>query len=158
MLFRRQMRPTLSAIARAAINRTNAPNSTGTKTEAGKHRSALNALSHGLTGQIIVLPSDDGFVFSDDEFHAYIHRNTARKRPNTPETMPRKERTDHSFPNPQITPSPKMRRQWTERSVLFFRSVGSSLRAPSSTTGSCILPSCRVQMLPDSFTILMAGR
>jgi hypothetical protein len=55
------MRPILSAsaIARADINRANAQHSTGPKTEAGKQRSALNALRHGLTGQIIVLPSDD---------------------------------------------------------------------------------------------------
>jgi hypothetical protein len=41
------------------INKANAQHSTGPKTEAGKQRSSLNALRHGLTGQIIVLPSDD---------------------------------------------------------------------------------------------------
>jgi hypothetical protein len=44
---------------RAEINRANAQYSTGPRTQAGKQRSALNALRHGLTGQIIVLPSDD---------------------------------------------------------------------------------------------------
>lgn len=44
---------------RAAINRANSQHSTGPRTETGKQRSALNALRHGLTGQIIVLPSDD---------------------------------------------------------------------------------------------------
>jgi len=44
---------------RAEINKANAQHSTGPKTQAGKERSALNALRHGLTGQIIVLPSDD---------------------------------------------------------------------------------------------------
>jgi hypothetical protein len=44
---------------RADINRANAQHSTGPKTESGKQKSALNALRHGLTGQIIVLPSDD---------------------------------------------------------------------------------------------------
>jgi hypothetical protein len=44
---------------RAEINKANAQHSTGPKTKAGKERSALNALRHGLTGQIIVLPSDD---------------------------------------------------------------------------------------------------
>ena len=44
---------------RAEINRANAQHSTGPKTEAGKKRSSLNALRHGLTGQIIVLPADD---------------------------------------------------------------------------------------------------
>ena len=41
------------------INRANAQHSTGPKTETGKQRSSLNALRHGLTGQTIVLPSDD---------------------------------------------------------------------------------------------------
>jgi len=41
------------------INRANSQHSTGPKTEAGKHRSSLNALRHGLTGQTIVLPTDD---------------------------------------------------------------------------------------------------
>jgi hypothetical protein len=49
------MIPTL----RVKINQQNAQHSTGPKTEAGKQRSSLNALRHGLTGQIIVLPSDD---------------------------------------------------------------------------------------------------
>ena len=44
---------------RAEINRANAQNSTGPRTEAGKQRSSLNALRHGLTGQTVVLPSDD---------------------------------------------------------------------------------------------------
>ena len=42
-----------------SINQANAQHSTGPKTESGKQRSSLNALRHGLTGQIIVLPSDD---------------------------------------------------------------------------------------------------
>ena len=53
MLFERQMSSSLST------NRANAQHSTGPKTEAGKRRSSLNALRHGLTGQIIVLPTDD---------------------------------------------------------------------------------------------------
>ena len=44
---------------RAAINKANAQKSTGPRTEAGKQRSSLNALRHGLTGQTIVLPSED---------------------------------------------------------------------------------------------------
>jgi hypothetical protein len=41
------------------INRANAQHSTGPKTEAGKWRSSLNALRHGLTGQIVVMPTED---------------------------------------------------------------------------------------------------
>src|SRR5712692_5210601 len=46
-------------LARAARNRENASHSTGPKTEAGKQRSCLNALRHGLTGHTIVLPTED---------------------------------------------------------------------------------------------------
>jgi hypothetical protein len=44
---------------RTKINRANAQHSTGPKTEAGKQRSSLNALRHGLTGQIVVMPTED---------------------------------------------------------------------------------------------------
>ena len=46
-------------IDRAQINRNNAYHSTGPKTEAGKQRSCLNALRHGLTGQTVVMPAED---------------------------------------------------------------------------------------------------
>jgi hypothetical protein len=41
------------------INRNNAQHSTGPKSEAGKWRSSLNALRHGLTGQVVVMPTED---------------------------------------------------------------------------------------------------
>ena len=48
-----------NGLDRSAINRANAAKSTGPRTEAGKQRSSLNALRHGLTGQTIVLPTED---------------------------------------------------------------------------------------------------
>jgi hypothetical protein len=59
----------MSTPNRAEINRANAQHSTGPKTEAGKKQSSLNALRHGLTGQIVVMPSED--------LHAYqLHLNS----------------------------------------------------------------------------------
>jgi hypothetical protein len=44
---------------RAAINATNAQKSTGPRTAAGKQRSSLNALRHGLTGHVVVLATEE---------------------------------------------------------------------------------------------------
>jgi hypothetical protein len=44
---------------RASINRANSQHSTGPRTDAGKQRSSLNAIRHGLTAQTAVLPSED---------------------------------------------------------------------------------------------------
>jgi hypothetical protein len=49
----------MSTPNRAEINRANSLHSTGPITEAGKQRSALNALRPGLTGQTVVMPSED---------------------------------------------------------------------------------------------------
>jgi hypothetical protein len=49
----------MSTPNRAEINRSNSLHSTGPITEAGKQRSSLNALRHGLTGQTVVMPNDD---------------------------------------------------------------------------------------------------
>ncbi len=50
-------------IDRAAVNRANAQHSTGPRTEAGKQRSSLNALRHGLTAASAVLPSEDAAAY-----------------------------------------------------------------------------------------------
>jgi hypothetical protein len=41
------------------INQANAQHSTGPRTEAGKQRSSLNALRHGLSSRIVVMPTED---------------------------------------------------------------------------------------------------
>jgi hypothetical protein len=51
--------PDHTEINRAEINKANAQHSTGPKTPEGKQRSSLNALRHGLTGQIVVMPTED---------------------------------------------------------------------------------------------------
>jgi len=44
---------------RATVNKANAQHSTGPTTRSGKLRSCLNALTHGLTGRTVLLPSED---------------------------------------------------------------------------------------------------
>ena len=51
--------PATTNATRAAINRPNSQQSTGPRTAAGKQRSSLNALRHGLTAASAVLPSED---------------------------------------------------------------------------------------------------
>jgi hypothetical protein len=58
-LARRSACPQPDAGQRAATNRANSLHSTGPRTEPGKQRSSLNALSHGLTARTAVLPSED---------------------------------------------------------------------------------------------------
>src|SRR5579863_649450 len=48
---------------RASTNRANAQHSTGPRTEAGKQRSSLNAIRHGLTAASPVLPSEDSAAY-----------------------------------------------------------------------------------------------
>ena len=67
--------PHNTKIHRTKINRKNSQHSTGPKTEAGKQRSSLNALRHGLTGQIVVMPTEDLAAYQlhlesfADEYH-----------------------------------------------------------------------------------------
>jgi len=54
------MQPSASvSVFRATINQLNAQKSTGPRTDAGKQRSSLNALRHGLTARSPVLESED---------------------------------------------------------------------------------------------------
>ena len=50
---------------RAAANRANSQHSTGPRTAAGKQRSSLNALRHGLTAASAVLPSEDQAAYEE---------------------------------------------------------------------------------------------
>ena len=59
----------MSTPNRTEINRANSQHSTGPKTDAGKQRSSLNALRHGLTGQLVVMPTED--------LQAYQHHLTS---------------------------------------------------------------------------------
>src|SRR6266852_3759344 len=61
---------------RTARNRANAAHSTGPKTEAGKQRSCLNALRHGLTGHTIILPKEDL-----DAYHDFTDKSFAEFKP-----------------------------------------------------------------------------
>jgi hypothetical protein len=60
---------------RAETNRANSLHSTGPKTPEGKKTSSLNALRHGLTGQIVVMPTEDLEAYQHhlksfaDEYH-----------------------------------------------------------------------------------------
>ena len=65
----------MTSPSRTKINRANSQHSTGPKTEAGKQRSSLNALRHGLSGQIVVMPTEDLAAYQShlksfaDEYH-----------------------------------------------------------------------------------------
>src|SRR5262245_33463598 len=59
-----------------AANRANAQKSTGPTTEKGKKRSCLNAMRHGLTAQLHIMPEEDAEPF--DEF---LGRNLVKLAP-----------------------------------------------------------------------------
>ena len=64
---------------RAAINRANAQHSTGPSTDAGKHRSSRDAITHGLTAETAVLPSEDLAAFQ-----RHVQQFLDEYRPATP--------------------------------------------------------------------------
>ena len=53
----------MASTYRSAANAANAQKSTGPRTQAGKHRTRLNAYRHGLTGQIQLLTADEHEAF-----------------------------------------------------------------------------------------------
>jgi hypothetical protein len=65
----------MSTPHRTEINRANSHHSTGPKSHEGKKKSSLNALRHGLTGQIVVMPTEDLAAYQlhlksfTDEYH-----------------------------------------------------------------------------------------
>src|SRR5580698_2122404 len=67
------MSSTLNVVQMEA-NRRNAQHSTGPRTEAGLKISSLNALRHGLTSRVVVLPSEDLSAYKkfSDEFLASL--------------------------------------------------------------------------------------
>jgi hypothetical protein len=60
-------------------NRRNAQQSTGPRSDAGKQKSSLNALRHGLTARVVVLPTED--------LAAYQHFSTEFLADLAPETF-----------------------------------------------------------------------
>jgi regulator of protease activity HflC (stomatin/prohibitin superfamily) len=61
-----------------SANRANAQLSTGPRTENGKRISSLNAVSTGLTGQTVLLPSDDAAYYE-----RHVQRFVADHKPET---------------------------------------------------------------------------
>lgn len=62
-----------SSLAKIEANRRNAQKSTGPKTQAGKDKSKLNAIKHGLVAQATVIPVGEAKE-SDDEFTQLLDR------------------------------------------------------------------------------------
>ena len=73
------LRANSSQTRRSAVNRANSTHSTGPRTESGKQRSSLNALSHGLTARTAVLPTED-----PDTYQRHIQQFLDEYKPATP--------------------------------------------------------------------------
>jgi len=69
-------------VVQVEANRRNAQQSTGPRTEAGKKTSSLNALRHGLTARVVVLPTEDlaAYQHFSDEFLADLAPETFAER------------------------------------------------------------------------------
>jgi hypothetical protein len=65
--------------AQLAANRANAQLSRGPISESGKRRSSLNAIRHGLTGRVVLLPNED-----IEQYRAFAEKIVASFRPATP--------------------------------------------------------------------------
>jgi hypothetical protein len=101
----------MKTTTRARINRANAKQSTGPKTKAGKKRSSLNALRHGLTGQAIVLPSDDLKAYQKHlQSFADEYRPQGATEPiwSNPSPTPPGVRTASLRSNPEPSPKPPL--------------------------------------------------
>jgi hypothetical protein len=70
----------MSTASQISANQANAQLSTGPKTEAGKAKSAFNALKTGLTGHTVLLPSEDASFYQQ-----HLVRFISRYKPQTPE-------------------------------------------------------------------------
>jgi hypothetical protein len=68
--------------AQLAANRANAQHSTGATTVAGKAKSSMNALKHGLSGKTVLLPTDDA-----DEYNHILHAYVNSYQPATEEEL-----------------------------------------------------------------------
>jgi hypothetical protein len=69
-------------VVQIEANRRNARQSTGPASEVGKKRSSLNALRHGLTSRVVVLPSEDLDAYRkfSDEFLVSLAPDTFAER------------------------------------------------------------------------------
>ena len=62
----------MATAAQIAANRANAQKSTGPRTVAGKQRSRMAALEHGLTAATLVLPHEDALGSVGDPFRSAL--------------------------------------------------------------------------------------
>jgi hypothetical protein len=69
-------------VVQLEANRSNAQQSTGPRTEIGKKTSSLNALRHGLTARVVVLPSEDltAYMRFSDQFLVDLAPETFAER------------------------------------------------------------------------------